>query len=63
MQENVYKAHPTISSNIAHTGRTRLIRTQLIRSTYSPIHKAAGSLVTGCSLQNGKMSMGNHHTE
>ena len=29
----------------------------------SPIHKAAGSLVTSCSLQNGKMSMGNHHTE
>ena len=29
----------------------------------SPIHKAAGSLVTGRSLQNGKMSMGNHHTE
>ena len=29
----------------------------------SPIHKAAGSLVTGRSLQNGKMSMGNHRTE
>ena len=29
----------------------------------SPIHKAAGSLVTGRSLQNGKMSMGNRHTE
>ena len=28
-----------------------------------PIHKAAGSLVTGRSLQNGKMSMGNHRTE
>ena len=31
--------------------------------TNSTIHKAAGSLVTGRSLQNGKMSMGNHHTE
>ena len=31
--------------------------------TYSPIHKAAGSLVTGRSLQNGKMSMGNRRTE
>ena len=31
--------------------------------SYSPIHKAAGSLVTGRSLQNRKMSMGNHHTE
>ena len=30
---------------------------------YSPIHKAAGSLVTGCSLQNGKMSMGNRRTD
>ena len=30
---------------------------------YSPIHKAAGSLVTGRSLQNGKMSMGNRRTE
>ena len=30
---------------------------------YSPIHKTAGSLVTGRSLQNGKMSMGNRHTE
>ena len=30
---------------------------------YSPIHKAAGSSVTGRSLQNGKMSMGNRHTE
>ena len=29
--------------------------------TNSPIHKAAGSLVTG--LQNGKMSMGNRRTE
>ena len=29
----------------------------------SPIHKAAGSLVTGRSLQNGKMSMGNCRTE
>ena len=29
----------------------------------SPIHKAAGSLVTGHSLQNGKMSMGNCCTE
>ena len=29
----------------------------------SPIHKAAGSLVTGHSLQNGKMSMGNRCTE
>ena len=29
----------------------------------SPIHKAAGSLVTGRSLQNGKMSMGNRRTE
>ena len=33
------------------------------RMTYSPIHKAAGSLVTGRSLQNGKMSMGNCRTE
>ena len=32
-------------------------------SINSPIHKAAGSLVTGRSLQNGKMSMGNRHTE
>ena len=32
-------------------------------SSYSAIHKAAGSLVTGCSLQNGKMSMGNRCTE
>ena len=30
---------------------------------YSPIHKVAGSLVTGRSLQNRKMSMGNRHTE
>ena len=30
---------------------------------YSAIHKAAGSLVTGHSLQNGKMSMGNRRTE
>ena len=30
---------------------------------YSAIHKAAGSLVTGRSLQNGKMSMGNRRTE
>ena len=30
---------------------------------YSAIHNAAGSLVTGHSLQNRKMSMGNHHTE
>ena len=30
---------------------------------YSPIHKAAGSLVTSRSLQNGKMSMGNCRTE
>ena len=29
----------------------------------SPIHKAASSLVTGRSLQNGKMSMGNRRTE
>ena len=29
----------------------------------APIHKAAGSLVTGRSLQNGKMSMGNCRTE
>ena len=29
----------------------------------SAIHKAAGSLVTGHSLQNGKMSMGNRRTE
>ena len=29
----------------------------------TPIHKAAGSLVTGRSLQNGKMSMGNCRTE
>ena len=29
----------------------------------SPIHKVAGSLVTGRSLQNGKMSMGHHRTE
>ena len=29
----------------------------------SAIHKAASSLVTGRSLQNGKMSMGNHRTE
>ena len=33
------------------------------RATYSAIHKATGSLVTGRSLQNGKMSMGNCHTE
>ena len=33
------------------------------RMIYSPIHKAAGSLVTGHSLQNGKMSMGNCRTE
>ena len=32
-------------------------------SNYSPIHKAASSLVTGRSLQNGKMSMGNRCTE
>ena len=32
-------------------------------STNSAIHKANGSLVTGRSLQNGKMSMGNRHTE
>ena len=32
-------------------------------TTDSPIHKAAGSLVTGRSLQNGKMSMGNRRTE
>ena len=31
--------------------------------SYSPIHKAAGSLVTGHSLQNRKMSMGNRRTE
>ena len=31
--------------------------------SYSAIHKAAGSLVTSRSLQNGKMSMGNCHTE
>ena len=31
--------------------------------TNSPIHKAAGSLVTGHSLQNGKMSKGNRHAE
>ena len=30
---------------------------------YSTIHKAASSLVTGRSLQNGKMSMGNRRTE
>ena len=30
---------------------------------YSAIHKAAGSLVTGRSLQNGKMSIGNCRTE
>ena len=30
---------------------------------YSPIHKAASSLVTGRSLQYGKMSMGNRRTE
>ena len=29
----------------------------------SAIHKAAGSLVTSRSLPNGKMSMGNRHTE
>ena len=33
------------------------------RRSNSPIHKAAGSLVTGRSLKNGKMSMGNRHTE
>ena len=33
------------------------------RQPYSPIHKAAGSLVTGRSLQNRKMSMGNRRTE
>ena len=32
-------------------------------AAYSPIHKATRSLVTGRSLQNGKMSMGNHRTE
>ena len=31
--------------------------------TNSLIHKAAGSLVTGRSLKNGKMSMGNRRTE
>ena len=31
--------------------------------TNSAIHKAAGSLVTSRSLQNGKMSMGNRCTE
>ena len=31
--------------------------------SYSAIHKTAGSLVTGRSLQNGKMSMGNSCTE
>ena len=36
---------------------------QSIVMVYSPIHKAAGSLVTGRSLKNGKMSMGNRHTE
>ena len=30
---------------------------------YSSIHKAAASLVTGRSLQNGKISMGNRCTE
>ena len=30
---------------------------------YSAIHKATSFLVTGHSLQNGKMSMGNRHTE
>ena len=30
---------------------------------YRAIHKAASSLVTGHSLLNGKMSMGNCHTE
>ena len=33
------------------------------RHINSTIHKAAGSLVTGHSLQNGKVSMGNCHTE
>ena len=33
------------------------------KNMYSAIHKAAGFLVTGRSLQNGKMSMGNRHTE
>ena len=33
------------------------------RITNSLIHKAAGFLVTGRSLQNGKMSMGNRRTE
>ena len=36
---------------------------QQLLITYSPIHKAASSLVTGRSLQNGKMSMGNRRTE
>ena len=35
----------------------------IVAPTNSPIHKAAGSLVTGRSLQNGKMSMGNRRTE
>ena len=35
----------------------------LIGQCNSPIHKAAGSLVTGRSLQNGKKSMGNRRTE
>ena len=34
-----------------------------IKLTNSAIHKAAGSLVTSCSLQNKKMSMGSHCTE
>ena len=34
-----------------------------IKNNNSPIHKAASSLVTGRSLQNGKMSMGNRRTE
>ena len=36
---------------------------QVSISVNSVIHKAAGSLVTGCSLQNRKMSVGNSCTE
>ena len=44
-------------------GATETVTLNPTQPIYSPIHKAAGSLVTGRSLQNGKMSMGNCHTE
>ena len=43
--------------------KVMFLQASVILSICSTIHKAAGSLVTSRSLQNRKVSMGNHRTE